>query len=77
MVRTAGGQNWPWYLREKVGVAEAYAYMTFPKAACPAVSCYMEAVPDMTKFLNFSNDILSYAPLLPSSDLMVGIGGLL
>lgn len=37
------GQNWPWYLRDMDGVAEAYAYLIWPKAKYPDVSCYMES----------------------------------
>ncbi|KAJ2988178.1 hypothetical protein NUW58_g4118 [Xylaria curta] len=60
MTRTAGGESWAYYIRDKNGVAEAYAWMTFPKAVCPDVSCYMEAVPDMAREICFTNDILSF-----------------
>lgn len=33
--RTEGGDNWPYYLREKTGIAEAFSYLVFPKALCP------------------------------------------
>ncbi|KAI1079857.1 hypothetical protein F5B20DRAFT_155536 [Whalleya microplaca] len=56
---TKGGQSWPWYLRDKDGVAEAYAYFTFAKALCPDISCFIEAIPDLTKFIALTNDILS------------------
>ncbi|KAH8896096.1 terpenoid synthase [Thozetella sp. PMI_491] len=60
MVRTAGGEAWPYYLREKDGVTEAYIWFTFPKAHYPDISCFMEAIPDMNKYIVFVNDILSF-----------------
>ncbi|KAI1126966.1 isoprenoid synthase domain-containing protein [Nemania abortiva] len=60
MRRTTGGENWPYYLRDKDGVAEAYVWMTFPKELYPDVSSYMEAIPDMNKYISFVNDILSF-----------------
>ncbi|KAI3324406.1 terpenoid synthase [Xylariaceae sp. AK1471] len=60
VTRTAGGENWPYYLRDKNGLAEAYALFTFPKALCPDFSCYMEAIPDMSKYMVFTNDIFSF-----------------
>ncbi|TRX90918.1 hypothetical protein FHL15_008123 [Xylaria flabelliformis] len=60
MSRTAGGKNWPYYLRDKDGISEAYVWMTFPKALYPDVSAYMEAIPDMNKYISFTNDILSW-----------------
>ncbi|KAI0467287.1 isoprenoid synthase domain-containing protein [Xylaria cf. heliscus] len=59
MTRTKGGENWAFYIRDKNGIAEAYAWMTFPKAICPDVACYMEAMPDMNRWICFTNDILS------------------
>ncbi|KAI1420849.1 isoprenoid synthase domain-containing protein [Xylaria sp. FL1777] len=60
MSRTAGGKNWPYYLRDKDGVSEAYVWMTFPKALYPDISLFMEAIPDMNKYISFTNDILSF-----------------
>ncbi|KAI0533288.1 isoprenoid synthase domain-containing protein [Xylaria digitata] len=60
MARTRGGENWPYYLRDKDGVSEAYVWMTFPKALYPDISSYMEAIPDMNKYISFTNDILSF-----------------
>ncbi|TGJ83995.1 hypothetical protein E0Z10_g4778 [Xylaria hypoxylon] len=57
---TTGGRGWPYYLREKNSISEGYAWMTFPKAICPDVSCYIEAIADMTKYICFTNDILSF-----------------
>ncbi|KAI0453947.1 isoprenoid synthase domain-containing protein [Xylaria acuta] len=60
MTRTKGGESWAYYIRDKNGIAEAYAWMTFPKAICPDVACYMEAMPDMNRWICFTNDILSF-----------------
>ncbi|KAI1503430.1 isoprenoid synthase domain-containing protein [Biscogniauxia marginata] len=60
MTRTAGGEGWPYYLRDKDGVSEAYAWLTFPKSIYPDISRYMEAIPDMRDFISFTNDILSF-----------------
>jgi hypothetical protein len=59
LTRTVGGENWPYYLRDKDGISEAYVWLTFPKALCPDISLYMEAIPDMNKYISFTNDILS------------------
>ncbi|KAF2971951.1 hypothetical protein GQX73_g1538 [Xylaria multiplex] len=60
VTHTAGGRFWPNYLREKNSIAEGYAWMTFPKAICPDVSCYIEAIADMAIYISFTNDILSF-----------------
>ncbi|KAH6639941.1 isoprenoid synthase domain-containing protein [Truncatella angustata] len=60
IARTAGGQRWPFYIRDKVGVAEAFAYLSFPRDCCPDISCYIEAISDMNTYLNLTNDILSF-----------------
>ncbi|KAI1117777.1 isoprenoid synthase domain-containing protein [Nemania sp. NC0429] len=57
---TAGGKSWPGYLREKTGLGEVYALMTFPKATCPDISCFMEAVRDMDSWIYKVNDIMSF-----------------
>lgn len=47
--RTEGGDNWPYYLREKTGIAEAYAYLVFPKSLCPDnfefMACCLDFLP--------------------------------
>ncbi|KAI5918190.1 isoprenoid synthase domain-containing protein [Camillea tinctor] len=60
MKPTVGGENWAWYLRDKTGVAEAFALLTFPKDRCPDMSLFMECISDMNKYLCFTNDILSF-----------------
>ncbi|KAI1473346.1 terpenoid synthase [Daldinia eschscholtzii] len=60
LVRTGGGQNFPWYIRSKNGLADAYAYFTFPKVVYPDVSSFLEAIPDLSAYLCLANDILSF-----------------
>lgn len=52
--------NWPYYFREKEGIADAYAYLCFPEATYPDISCFLPAIPDMNIFINLTNDILSF-----------------
>lgn len=52
--------NWPYYFREKEGLPEAYAYFCFPKSSCNNITYFLPAIPDMGKFINLTNDILSY-----------------
>ncbi|KAK1841568.1 hypothetical protein CCHR01_15802 [Colletotrichum chrysophilum] len=57
---TRGGKNWPWFMRDKDGVAEAYALFTFPKDRYQDISNYLEMIPDnMSSYLSLTNDILS------------------
>ncbi|KAI0098852.1 isoprenoid synthase domain-containing protein [Nemania sp. FL0031] len=60
MARTAGGENWAYFLRDKNGLGEFYAWTTFPKTVCPEISWYMEAIPDMARYFCFANDIFSF-----------------
>ncbi|KAI0442582.1 terpenoid synthase [Xylaria telfairii] len=57
MTQTMGGEAWAYYLRDMDGLAEAYVWLTFPGLD---VSSYMEAIPDMNKYLVFTNDIWSF-----------------
>lgn len=56
--REASG--WPDYVRNKSGVSEAYAYFIFPREQCPDIGAYMQGMPDMMTYINYTNDILSY-----------------
>ncbi|KAI0844291.1 terpenoid synthase [Daldinia vernicosa] len=60
LVRTKGGQSLAWYIRSKTGVADAYAYFTFPKTIYPDISCFLEAIPDLSAYLCLANDVLSF-----------------
>ncbi|KAK7740949.1 hypothetical protein SLS53_005012 [Cytospora paraplurivora] len=55
-----GGQNFPWYLRDKGGVGEAYAWFTFPKAKYPDMRVPIQAMADMNKIISLVNDVLSF-----------------
>ncbi len=59
MTPTRGGQKWPLYFREKSGVGDTYALFAFPKALYPDLSCFIEAIPDLSMHVCFVNDILS------------------
>ncbi|KAI1764183.1 terpenoid synthase [Hypoxylon sp. FL1150] len=60
MAPTKGGLNLPWYLRQKSGIGDAYAYFAFPKVMYPNISCFIEAVPEIAMFVCLANDILSF-----------------
>ena len=38
---TRGGQNWPYYVRDKGGLPEAYGYMIWPKALYPDIGQFL------------------------------------
>ncbi|KAK7730365.1 hypothetical protein SLS53_009065 [Cytospora paraplurivora] len=57
---TKGGQNWPYYVRDKGGLPEAYGYMVWPKALYPDVGQFLEAIYDIGVYINLTNDILSF-----------------
>lgn len=57
--RSKGGHSWAWFLRDKDGVGEAYAWFAFPKALCPDMSCFLEVIPDLSAYIGKTNDILS------------------
>jgi len=58
--REASG--WPDYVRDRSGVPEAFAYFIFPREECPDIGAYMQGIPDMMKYINYANDVLSYVP---------------
>ncbi|KAF5681463.1 longiborneol synthase [Fusarium denticulatum] len=58
--RTKAGRSWAWFLREKDGVGEAYAWFTFPRALCPDISLFLEVVPDISIWIGLTNDVLSF-----------------
>ncbi|RGP64952.1 longiborneol synthase [Fusarium sporotrichioides] len=55
-----GGNYFPWYIRERDGVGEAYAWFTFPKTQFPNLDIPIEAIEDMTRFIAYVNDVLSF-----------------
>lgn len=59
MVLVRAGANWPYHFRNVEGLPEVYTYFMFPKATHPDIGQYLQAVPDMGRFINLTNDILS------------------
>lgn len=53
------GANWAYHFRNIEGLPEVYTYFIFPTSRCPDFSNYLQAVPDMGRFINLTNDILS------------------
>ncbi|KAK1623377.1 hypothetical protein BDP81DRAFT_399398 [Colletotrichum phormii] len=51
--------SWPYYFRDKEGLPEVYTYFCFYKEMCPDIACFLSAAPEMGKFINLTNDILS------------------
>ncbi|ENH65764.1 hypothetical protein FOC1_g10003385 [Fusarium oxysporum f. sp. cubense race 1] len=58
--RTKAGRSWAWFLGEKDGVGEAYAWFTFLKALCPDISLFLEVIPDISMWIGLTNDLLSF-----------------
>ncbi|KAL7764208.1 hypothetical protein ACKLNR_005353 [Fusarium oxysporum f. sp. zingiberi] len=58
--RTKAGRSWAWFLREKDGLGEAYAWFTFPKTLCPDISLFLEVIPDVSMWIGLTNDLLSF-----------------
>ncbi|GAW11839.1 hypothetical protein ANO14919_011920 [Xylariales sp. No.14919] len=57
---TKEGQKFPYYFRSMSGMDVAYAVFCYPKAIYPDIGFFIEAIPDMAKFINISNDVLSF-----------------
>ncbi|KAK1529217.1 longiborneol synthase [Colletotrichum paranaense] len=54
------GIKFPDFLRDLAGINVAYAVFCFPKAQYPDVSQYLEAIPDMARVIDISNDVFSF-----------------
>ncbi|KAL4747979.1 isoprenoid synthase domain-containing protein [Aspergillus terricola var. indicus] len=55
--------DFPYYLRQKTGMAEAYAFSAFPEALFPEsvfMPVYLPVIPDLVRYINLANDLLSY-----------------
>ncbi|KAL4962488.1 terpenoid synthase [Aspergillus stella-maris] len=55
--------DFPYFLRHKTGMAEAYAFFTFPEELFPEntfLPVYFPVIPDLVKYLNLANDLLSF-----------------
>ncbi|GKT41709.1 uncharacterized protein ColSpa_01890 [Colletotrichum spaethianum] len=60
MTVTRAGVKFPDFLRDLSGINVAYAVFCFPKAQYPDVGQYLEAIPDMARFIDISNDVMSF-----------------
>jgi len=60
MTVTRAGIKFPDFYRDLSGMNIAYAVFCYPKAQYPDVEAFIEAVPDMAKFIDLSNDVLSF-----------------
>ncbi|KAF4611017.1 hypothetical protein D9613_006472 [Agrocybe pediades] len=60
MKLTDASLSWPYFLRNKTGAAQAYAFMLFPKEVNVDMTTYIQVVEDIALYLNLTNDILSF-----------------
>ncbi|KAF8169129.1 isoprenoid synthase domain-containing protein [Mycena galopus ATCC 62051] len=60
MQQQEAGRNWAYFFRDKEGLADAYCLFSFPQKDCPDISAFLQAVPDITIYINLGNDILSF-----------------
>lgn len=59
LVPSAAAASWPYYFRDKEGLPDTYTGFIFPKALYPDIGGFLQAIPDMGRFTNLTNDILS------------------
>lgn len=59
MTVSQAGKRFPDFCRDLSGMNVAYALFCYPKVLYPDVAAFLEAIPDMAKFIGFSNDVLS------------------
>lgn len=55
--------DFPYYLRLKTGMAEAYALFAFPESLFPEsvfMPVYLPVIPGLVRYINLANDLLSY-----------------
>jgi hypothetical protein len=50
---------WPYYVRAKTGVAPAYSFMIFPKREGQQLPDFLLAIPEVNRFIDLTNDVLS------------------
>ncbi|KAG8797438.1 hypothetical protein FRC17_007740 [Serendipita sp. 399] len=53
-------ERFPYFLRSKTGVAQAYAMMIFPAAVYPSPTTFIQAIPSISYWIDITNDILSF-----------------
>jgi hypothetical protein len=51
---------WPNWIRAMAGVATPLSLFIFPKSVCDDASKFLQAVPEIDRFIDYSNDVLSY-----------------
>lgn len=56
---TKGGKNWPYYVRDKGGLPEAYGYMIWPKALYPDITQFLVSNFGSVTVLLFSSSNVS------------------
>ncbi|KAG6872437.1 hypothetical protein C0995_009771 [Termitomyces sp. Mi166 len=56
----SNAQSWPYYLREKTGVAAAYAFMIFPRSSSYNLTDFVQVIGDIMVYINLANDVLSF-----------------
>lgn len=59
LVPSQAAASWPYYFRDKEGLPDTYSGFIFPKALYPDIGSFLQATPDMGRFINLTNDILS------------------
>ncbi|KAI1757864.1 longiborneol synthase [Xylaria castorea] len=57
---TKEGREFPYYFRGMAGLGVGYALFLFPKALYPDIGLFVEAIPDIERFINTANDVLSF-----------------
>lgn len=60
---TRAGTKFPNFYRDMSGMNIAYAVFCYPKDQYPDGGAFLEAMPDMARFIDISNDVLSYVQL--------------
>lgn len=51
--------HWAYHFRNIEGLPEVYTYYMFPQAEYPDLAVFLQAVPDLCRFINWTNDVLS------------------
>lgn len=59
MAPDTAGANWAYHFRDIEGLPQAYTYFMFPRAKCPDITVFLQAVPNMDRFINLTNDVMS------------------
>lgn len=59
LVVTRAGEKFPDFIRDLSGINVAYAVFCYPKELYPDVGQYLEAIPDMARVIDISNDVMS------------------